>query len=88
MGKLFSKFFVMILLAVSINVRAQLPDFTGLVESEGMGGMNINTTQTVRQRQIDPFLSFLVTVRLAHLKSGNTRHVRWVLVLLFRQMVM
>ncbi len=58
MGKLFSKFFVMILLAVSINVQAQLPDFTGLVESEGRAVVNINTTQTVRQRQIDPFFEF------------------------------
>ena len=58
MRKMLSKFFVMVLLVTSIGVQAQLPDFTGLVESEGRAVVNINTTQTVRQRQVDPFFEF------------------------------
>ena len=59
MGKVLSKFFVMFFLVVSIQAGAQLPDFTELVESEGRAVVNINTTQTVRQRQLDPFFEFL-----------------------------
>ena len=58
MGKVLSKFFVMFFLVVSIQAGAQLPDFTELVEAEGRAVVNINTTQTVRQRQLDPFFEF------------------------------
>ncbi len=58
MKKMLSIFFVSGLLCASALTRADLPDFTGMVASEGRAVVNINTTQTVRERQRDPFFEF------------------------------
>lgn len=53
-----SAFFLIGILSISTIVKAQLPDFTGLVTSEGPAVVNISTTQTVKERQLDPFAEF------------------------------
>lgn len=58
MKKILSVFLLSGALSLSAVVEAQLPDFTGMVTSEGPAVVNINTTQTVRERQVDPFAEF------------------------------
>ncbi|WP_434778444.1 DegQ family serine endoprotease [Neisseria sp. Ec49-e6-T10] len=58
MKKILSTLFFVFCLSCSVLVKADTPDFTSLVETQGKAVVNINTTQTVKQRQIDPFFEF------------------------------
>lgn len=64
---MFTRLLFAICLAVPLAVRAQLPDFTDLVEREGPAVVNISTTQSVRSpllpqvpnlQEDDPFYEF------------------------------
>jgi len=61
------KFFLLVFLSLPLQVMAQLPDFTDLVEKQGATVVNISTTQSARPqaapqapqlREDDPFYEF------------------------------